>query len=121
MLHALLYLWPPADLRQPYPGSIQLLSPPGISKSASQVERIELEDHERNFSEGALFSQTRPARPPPKQLPLWRRSSPGCARARFRAPRTDEPAAKRQRNYGRACGGKRRETSVLPLAAQIGQ
>jgi len=48
--------WPPADLRQPFPVSIQLLSPPGISKSASQVERIELEDHERNFSEGALFA-----------------------------------------------------------------
>jgi hypothetical protein len=51
-----LLVWEPSHVKQPYPSSFQHLSPLGISKSGSLVERIELEDHEPNFPEGAFFA-----------------------------------------------------------------
>jgi hypothetical protein len=51
-----LLVWEPSHLKQACPGSFQHLSPLGISKSGSVVERIKLEDRERNCPEGALFA-----------------------------------------------------------------
>ena len=56
-----LLVWEPSHLKQPYPkqpypSSFQHLSPLGIFKSGSLVERIELEDHEPNFPEGASLA-----------------------------------------------------------------
>jgi hypothetical protein len=51
-----LLVWAPSHFKQPYPGSYGHLSPLGISNSGSLVERIELEDHERNCPEGAFFA-----------------------------------------------------------------
>ena len=52
-----LLVWEPSHLKQLYLGSFQLLSPLGISKCGSLVQRIELEDHhERDCPEGAFFA-----------------------------------------------------------------
>jgi hypothetical protein len=51
-----LLVWEPSNLKQPYPGSFHDLSPLGISKSDSLIERIELENYERNCPEGAFFA-----------------------------------------------------------------